>query len=130
MSKIAKNGKPYETRQVVAKLGKVGSFTTGGKSYFIPEYITFWTGEGPSLAAKFDRIADKDPQGVLRMENVKEGEIVVAPGFVYRKTPMTGMVQAAHLRAMMTFRPKTIVSHELDTAPPVDMGTINLNGVQ
>ena len=36
MTKIAKNAQPYETRQIVAKVGRVGEFVAKGKKYFIP----------------------------------------------------------------------------------------------
>ena len=88
--------------------------------------MTFWNGTQTAFAARFDRLAEKNHQDVLLVERVKEGEIVVAPGFVYRKVPMTGMVMAAHLKAMRTFKHKTIISHERDPAPAVDVGVVNL----
>ncbi len=116
----------YESRQVVSKLGCAGYFDMGGLRHNIPEYVTIWNGLQPAIAAKFDRVAPKE-NGVLNTEELKEGDIVLNPGFVYKKTFMTGMIMVAHLKAMKTFKPKTIITHEKDTGPAVDMGVVNLN---
>ena len=126
MTKIARNEQPYQSRQLVAKVGRIGEFVVHGKKYFIPAYVTFYAGAQPAFAAKFDRLAERDHQDVLRMENMKEGEIILAPGLVYRKCPMTGGVMAEHLRCMKTFRPKVIVEHIKDGGPAADVGVIKV----
>lgn len=123
-AKIARNHQPYQSRQLIAKIGRVGEFVVDGKKYFIPEYCTFYNGAQPAFAAKFDRVAEKDFQGVLKVENVKEGEIILNPGFVYKKCHMTGNIMSEHLRAMRFWKPKTIIEHVKDEAPVVDVGVI------
>lgn len=116
----------YEIRQIVARVGKAGSFTIGGKSYHMPEYMTFWCGEKPSFAAKFDRLAPMDEKGFLRLDALREGEIVVKPGLVYRKVAMTGMVMDAHLKAMQKFRKKVVTAPVMSDEAPIDVGVIDL----
>lgn len=115
----------YEVRQVVAKMGLAGKFREGGKQYKIFQFLTFWSGGGPSFAAEFVRPAT-NVGGFLFLEDLKVGEIVVKPGLIYRKIPMTGMIMAEHMRAMKKFKPKRQIVYERDTAPAVDVGSINL----
>lgn len=128
MTKIAKSHLAYERRQIVAKCGNAGNFTLNNKLFTIPLYMTFYTGKGsPAVCGKFDRLAPMDKYGFLRLEGVQEGEIVVDPALVYKITPMTGMVMAAHLKAMAKFKPKEAIEYVKDeAAPAVDMGAVKL----
>jgi len=126
MGKIAKSDKPYERRQIVAKMGRAGYFTVGGKRFILWQYMTFWCGYNqPTICAKFDRICDMDKEGFIRLDRVNEGELLVKPGLIYKITPMTGEIMAEHLHSMNKFSPKPVYSFDKDTAPAVDLRTIN-----
>lgn len=127
MGHIDPHSAPYERRQIVAKMGKAGTFRVGRRVFTLWKYMTFFTGNGkPGFAAEFVRKADIDKNGFLRLETVREGEIVVAPGLVYKKIPMTGNIMTVHLQAMKTFRPRDTLNFEKDKGPAVDLGEINL----
>lgn len=126
MTKIANTHTPYERRQIIAKCGNAGNFTIKGKLFKIPEYMTFYTGkDSPAVCGRFLRPADTDERGFLRLEGVREGEIVVDPGFVYQKVQMPGLVILEHLKAMRKFKPSEVVEYVKDEeAPSVNMGSI------
>lgn len=130
MTKISPSGQSYDRRQIVAKMGSAGFFRIAGKTFKIWRYMTFWTGDNsPSFAAEFVGKVDTDRHGLLHVENLSAGQIVVAPGLIYEKIPMTGAIMQAHLYAMRTFKPKgPILKYEKDNAPAIDMGPINLTG--
>lgn len=127
MGKIAKSDKPYERRQIVAKMGRAGYFTVEGKKYILWQYMTFWCGYNvPTICAKFDRICDMDKQGFIRLDRVNEGELLVKPGLIYKIVPMTGEIMAEHLRGMVSFKPKPVYSFEKSKEAAFDLGTINM----
>ena len=122
---------PYERRQIVAKMGRAGYFVVEGKRYILWEYMTFWVGNNrPTICAKFDRLADMDKEGFVRLDNMKEGELLVKPALVYKVVPMTGEIMSEHLKAMMVFRPKPVYSYEKSSDPAIDLGSINMKGEQ
>jgi hypothetical protein len=128
MTHIAPSTQDYQRRQIVARMGKVGTFKLGGKRYWIWKYMTFWAGhDQPSICGEFVRQADIDKEGFLRIDNLKPGEVVVTPGLIYRKIPMSGMIMAEHMKKMKNFKPRDIVQHVKDTSEgAVDLGTIDL----
>lgn len=128
MTHIAKSNQDYERRQIVARMGKAGEFRLGGKRYIIWEYMTFWSGhDKPSIAAKFVRPAPTDKEGFLRIEDLRPGEILVTPGLVYRKVPMSGLIMAEHMKKMKHFKPRDITVADIDRSEgAVDLGTIDM----
>ncbi len=128
MSKISKKGKPYNQLQIISKTGRAGTFNYGGRNYIIWRFMTFWTGYGkPAICAEFVRKCLVDKDGYLIMDNINEGEIIVKPGLVYRKTPMHGEAMANHLKHMQKFTPRQDLIIEKDTeAGPVDLGIVDL----
>ncbi len=119
----------YQKREIVAKLDAIGTFTENGKRYKLWGHMTFYCGpDTVAIAAKYDRVAPKDENGELVMIALKEGEIVVKPGFVYRIIPMTGAIMTEHLRAMRTWKPKVVYSYEKSDEAAVDLGVINPMG--
>lgn len=130
-TKISNTEVPYTRRQIVARLGVVGFYSMNNKNHPIPQYITFHLGEGQQpLVAIFDRQADTDDSGFIDLNRIKEGELVIAPGLIYRKTCFTGNLMTAHLQALKKFRPRSTVAYEKDhSAPPVNLGSIDFTGV-
>ena len=128
MTHIAKSGQEYQRRQIVARMGRAGEFRMGGKRYIIWKIMTFWCGhDQPSIAAEFVRQADIDEEGFLRIGNLREGEICVTPGLIYRKIPMSGVIMTEHMKKMKNFQPRDIVTHVKDTSSPAeDLGVIDL----
>jgi len=111
----------YAQRQIVCRLGQAGSYTINGITYAIPEIITLYGGE----AARFVRLASKDLHGFLRFDDLKFGQIVINPGLIYDKIPMTGKIMSAHLKSMAAFKPRIVMEYEKDDSPPVDLGVIH-----
>lgn len=131
MSYIAQHNRPYERRHIVARMGKIGEVRYGHRTVSLWRYLTFWCGAGePSFAAEFVRLADADAGGFLHIAHLKEGDIVVSPGLIYKKIPMSGRILGEHLRKMKTFKPKAELVPFKDTkAPVVDLGAIDFTGV-
>lgn len=125
---IANTNAQYEQRQIVARLDRLGSINMNLQQYPIWSYLTFHGGGMPAFAATFDRLAPRDRENFLLLDDLRPGELVVTPGLVYRKIPMTGMLLMAHLDAMKYWRPKQTTSYEMDLSGVVDVGTIDLSG--
>lgn len=128
MTHLAPSTQSYARRQIVAYMGKNGYFELDGKRYTIWKIMTFYCGEGePSIAAEFVRLADMDKEGFIRIENLAEGEMIVTPGLIYKKIPMSGVVMAEHMKKMKKFSPRALVQHVKDTSTPAeDLGAIDL----
>ncbi len=128
MTQIADDGQTYKRLQMVARMGKAGIFEYKGKKYHIPEVITFFEGYlAEPVAAIFSRPAIIDKEGFLRIGMLAVGEIVVTPGLVYQKIPMTDKILKEHVRRMATFKPRDqLVTQKDTTAGAVDLGTIDL----
>lgn len=128
MTFIAKSAQTYQRRQIVARMGRVGEFRMDGKRYIIWKHMTLWAShDQPSIAVEFVRKADIDKDGFLRLEAIQEGEILITPGFIYKKIPMSGMIMNEHLRKMRRFKPRDITVAEVDRSDgAVDLGTIDL----
>lgn len=126
--KIAANSnKDYKRLQIVARADRMGVVQDIVMQYPIFRYITFFMGKGPAQAAMFDRIAERDKDGFIRLEKMENGEIIVNPGLVYKKIPMTGNIMAAHLDAMRTFRPKDVIEYEQSKEEAIDVGVFDFS---
>ncbi len=132
MTYLAKTDKTYEQRQIVACMEQCGIFRVDGKKYKLWKYMTFWCGhDQPSIAAELVGRAPLDSEGFLRLDDMKEGEMIVMPGFIYRKIPMSGLIMAEHMKKMKKFKPRTLIQHVKDTSGgAVDLGTIDLRTKQ
>lgn len=127
MPYIAPHNQQTRQLQIVARMQRHGAFRMDGKKYILWKYMTFYTGsDQPAICAEFVRIADTDKEGFLRFDALQEGEIVVTPGLIYKKIPMSGLIMAEHLRKMTRFRPKAQVVYEKDKGAAVDLGTVDL----
>lgn len=131
MSKLQEQKqKDYARRQIVSRFGLIGTYQQGLRRYPIWRYLTFYTGPNtPPIAAKFVREADRDKQGIVHIDHLPEGTLVVDPCFIYEKIPMSGFIMAAHLRKMRLFRPRDEVVYEKSKDGPIDVGEIDLTGV-
>jgi len=129
-SDVMRDDQGYEARGIVAVVGFVGEYMSGGINYKIPAYITFdCGGDKPGMCARFIRQAETK-KGFLDMSKVQEGDIVVKPGFIYRKCTWTTEIFNAHLAALKRYKRKVIVKHEVDkSAGHVDLGVIDPNNI-
>jgi hypothetical protein len=121
----------YAARAVVGRLHVMGHFEHG-ISVRVPVYrfLTLYQGEGrEAIPVEFVRPAPVIPgehdETFLDFDQLKEGDIVVDPGLIYRRCLWFDNLMAAHMKALQTFKPKTIMVAEKDDAPPVDIGTID-----
>lgn len=128
MTYIAKNSQEYDRRQIVACMDQVGQFAVGKQRYKLWRYMTFYCGKDqPSIAAELVGRAPVDNEGFLRIEEMKEGQLLVMPGFIYRKIPMTGALMAEHMKKMKYFKPRVMVEHVKDTSVGAeDLGIIDM----
>lgn len=123
----AKTVPAYERRHIVARVGMRGHCVVMGVKRVIHDYLTFKPDRGPAYCARFVKPAPVDKNGFMRLEALKEGDIVVEPGFVYRKESfMPSSVMVAHLKAMKTWRkPHDVIVPWVDKdEAPVDLGTV------
>lgn len=127
----AKASPPYQRRYLVSRMGDAGTFQENLRVFRIYRYMTFHVIGGPAIAAEFVGRAPIDEHGFLRLEMLDEGMIVVKPGLLYRKVPMTGEIMNQHLRAMATWKkPDPQIFYEIDkNAPPIDVGKVDFTGV-
>lgn len=102
-----KTARDYDRRSIVARVAVVGSVMRAGISYPIYKFLTFKLPNGQVFGAEFTGYkAPVDRHGNLRMEVLKEGDIIVRPGLLYRKIlTMPGALMLAHLDAMKTWLP-------------------------
>lgn len=130
------NIQAYEARAVVARYYVMGHFQAG-VMLKVPVYrfLTLYQGEGrEAIAVEFRRPApvlpDDDGGTYLNVEALSEGDIVVNPGLVYRRCAFFPNLMAEHMKALQTFKPKTIIVSEKDDAPAFDLGTIDATSDQ
>lgn len=129
-----KGDQSYEARGIIAKIGIIGHVLHGPMQVPVYRFLSLDCGDQrPSIAVEFVRKADmmQDAAGpYLDITKMKEGEIVVSPGFVYRKIPWTTPLINAHLHALKTYRRKVIVKSEVDKSTgPIDLGTLDPNNI-
>lgn len=126
------NNQAYQARGVVAKIGQMGHYQAG-PMLRIPVYrfLTLDCGKGnPSLAVEFSGPApvSEDAEGAyLDVSNLREGDIVVHPGLLYRKCVMTDGLMAAHMKALQTYQPKDIITADAPDEPAIDLGFQNFS---
>ena len=118
----------YEARGVVARYHQMGHFQQGLMQVPVWKFLTLDRGKGEYIPVEFVKPApvkaDKG-ESILDMEALQEGDIVVHPGLVYRKTFWHANLMAAHMKALQTYRPKDIITSEKADAPAIDLGQMD-----
>lgn len=127
---IFDNDQGYEARGIVAKIMPIGYYEQGPlMKVRIYRYLTFDCGKGkPSFAAKFveqAQVMTKNGESFLDANKLKPGQIVVSPGFIYEKIPMSSPLMTEHLKALKTYKRKDIIKSEKSDAPAIDIGVID-----
>lgn len=129
-SKKLESDQAYEARGVIGRYHAMG-FYEKGPLLRVPVYRFLTLDAGPgrnAIPVEFIKpapvIEDKG-ETVLDTASLREGDFVVHPGFVYRKCPWNDNLMAAHMKALQTYRPKTIIEREKADAPAIDLGTFD-----
>ena len=129
-------GQAYEARGVVAKFHLMGQYQTG-PALRIPFYrfLTLDQGEGrEAIPVEFQKAApmveDHNGDKYLDVEMLREGDIVVTPGLVYRRCLWFDNLMAAHMQAVRNYKRKVITVAEKDDAPAFDLGTLDATSDQ
>lgn len=126
---ILKPDQSYEARGIVMRAEQIGHFDEGMIRTPIYKYISFDCGTEHSYCAEFVSPAEwvDTPQGkFLNTKSLTVGQIVVAPGFIYKKIPWTSALMTAHLHALKFYKPKDIlIADEAGDLPAFDLGAIN-----
>lgn len=128
---IFDNDQGYNALGVVAKIMPIGYYEVGAFAKVrIYRYLTFDCGKNVSFAAKFVEQAPvkiENGESFLDTSNLKPGQIVVSPGFIYEKIGWSSPLMTEHLKALKKYRPKDIITGEVDKAAgPVDLGEIKV----
>lgn len=127
--KIA-SARPYQRRHPVARFMSIGKMKVNGLERTLWGFMSFHNGLGkPPTFGAFGGLAPVDDFGNLAMSELKEGDIIVEPGLIYKPIPIlevTGKMMAEHDKAMKKWKPKVTYGYEKDDAPAVDLGVIQL----
>ena len=126
------NDQGYEARGIVARVMPIGHYQDGPlMRQKIYRYLTLDCGDGrQSIAVRFvaqARVTKKGGESFLDTSELKPGQIVVSPGFVYEKITMSSPLMVEHLKALKTYKRKDIMTAEVDkSAGPIDLGEIKV----
>jgi hypothetical protein len=122
-----KGAELYEKRHIVAKFERIGELNVGGIVMPLWGFVTLISRlDAPIIAAKFDRLAKKDEEGHIRLEDTQPGEIILTPGLIYKKIPMSSPIMRKHEQAMKRWKPKPEFFFEKEKGPVVDLGPVNM----
>ena len=128
LSDNMRNDQAYEARGVVAKHGRMGHYQSGILKVPVFKFMTLDRGNNEFMPVEFVMpapvIEDKG-EVILDVGKLQEGDIVVNPGLVYRKTRWNDGLMAAHIKALQTYRPKTIMVADKADEPAFDLGTLD-----
>ncbi len=93
------------------------------------KYLTLDRGAGQQgIAVQFVGAAsfvEENGERFLDTRRMKPGHIIVHPGFIYRKITMTGALMAEHLKALKTYRRKTIMAVDREESGGFDLGVMD-----
>lgn len=126
--------KAYEARGIIAKIMPIGWYKESPLvRKRVYQYLTLDCGDGRnSICVKYVGEApfvEQNGEKFLDASALKEGEIVVSPGFIYKKVAMSGVIMTEHLKALKTYRRKTILDATKEDGPAIDLGEIDFAGV-
>lgn len=111
----------YEARGVIARINKIGDMSIG-PMVAIPVYQFLTLDCGPGRKKVLVEFVGPAPYDKLTQEldlnKVKEGDIIVNPGLLYRKRAWTQKLMAEHLLQLHNYRPKVIIKSEVDRSSP------------
>lgn len=113
----------YEARGIIARINPIGAYETG-PMLKVPVYQFLTLDAGPGREkilvefvgpAPYDEITQE-----LDLNKVQEGDIVVTPGFLYRRRAWSDNLMTEHLVQLRKYRPGVIVKSDVDTSKPAE----------
>lgn len=126
--KNIESSRGYEARGIIAKINQIGYYAVGPMLKVpVYQFVTLDCGPGrEKIIVEFSGPApyDKKTQE-LDLNKVKEGDIVINPGFLYKKRQWTQELMSEHLRQLKNYKPKILVKAEVDRSIP--MGNITID---
>jgi hypothetical protein len=127
-----KEDQDYEARGVVMRAEVIGHFTTGIIRTPIYRYISLDCGPNvPSIIVEYVGQAPRNALMEIDVRSLRQGDILINPGFIYRKIEWTGPLMNAHLNALKFYKPKSIIKAEaVHDEPAVDLGIIKSDIIQ
>lgn len=122
----------YEARGVIARINVIGNIETGPQLKMpVYQFLTLDCGTGRErLIVEFVGPAPyHDDTQELDLNQVKEGDIIVNPGLLYRRRTWTQALMAEHLRQLRRYKPSVIVKADVDREKPSQEIVIDPNGI-
>lgn len=113
----------YEARGIVARINQIGKYKLGPlASCDVYQYLTLDCGPGKDkVLVEFVGPAPYDDETrEIKINDLKEGDFVIDPGFVYRRRAWTQPLIAEHLLQLKRYKPKMIITSEVDRDAPAE----------
>lgn len=119
--KKIKYDRAYEARGVIARINKIGSMAVGPiTSLPVYQFLSLDCGPGRDKIlvefvgpAPYDEITQE-----LDLNKVKDGDIIVNPGLLYRKRSWTQKLMSEHLIQLRKYKPQVIIKADVDRDQP------------
>lgn len=122
-TKKLETSRDYEARGIIAKINKIGNIQTGPLIALpVYQFLTLDCGAGrEKILVEFVGPAPYDEKTQeLDLNKVKEGDIIVNPGLLYRKRSWTQALMTEHLAALKNYKPQVIVKADVDRSKPAE----------
>lgn len=118
-NKIESN-RAYEARGIIAKINQIGNYQSGIMLMPVYQFLTLDCGPGrEKILVEFVGPAPYDEATQeLDLNKVMEGDIVVNPGFLYRRRSWTQALMTEHLAALKNYKPQVIIKADVDRDAP------------
>jgi hypothetical protein len=134
--RMARN-QAYQTRGVVAKFHKIGEYQQSIMLRVpIYKFLTLDAGnETEAIPVVFVQQApvERDEftnEVYVDLESIPEGYYVVSPGLLYQRCQWFPNLTAEHMKALQTYKRKSIIEAHKDDAPAIDLGTLDATSDQ
>lgn len=129
---VTRPDQDYEARGIIAKMKAIGHYNVGPLlTVPIYKYLSLDCGKGKpamlvQLVAGAPMVKDAiTGETTLDMDKLKPGDIVVNPGFLYRKRDWTTKLWSDHLLQLKNYTPKVIYKATVDpNDKPIDLGPV------
>lgn len=111
----------YEARGIIARINPIGNIQSGPMIALpVYQFLTLDAGPGrEKILVEFVGPAPYDEETQeLDLNSVKEGDIVVSPGLLYRRRAWTNAIMTEHLAQLRNYRPSVIVKSDVDKSAP------------
>lgn len=111
----------YEARGIIARINKIGEYELG-PMVRVPvfQFLTLDCGPGrDKILVEFVGPAPYDEETrEIKINELKEGDFVIDPGFLYQRRPWTDALINEHLLQLKAYKPKMIIKSDVDRSQP------------